>query len=352
MIFEKDLAKLKEQESELKRLEEKSKNNIFEDNKERILALKEKNKLLFSLENYFKYKEISKSISQLELELNTPEIDKNFSDYIKNEIHNLESQKSSLEKKISDDLNPELEILNSNVFVEISSGIGGSEAAIFASDLYRMYLKYFVKKDWKINEINQQKTSSDGYSNLLFEVKGTNVYKTLRYESGIHRVQRIPKTESNGRVHTSTARVHVFPQKDSKDMGIKDEDIRIDTYRSSGAGGQHTNKTDSAIRITHIPTGIVVQSQNERSQHRNKDIAMNFLQLKINEYMLERESSEKNKNKKENILNAERSEKVRTYNYPQNRITDHRASISKNLDKIMGGDMEGFLIEISKKIND
>lgn len=231
-----------------------------------------------------------------------------------------------------------------NTMVEIRAGTGGDEAALFAADLFRMYVRYIENKGWKYSVIDVNMSDIGGYKEMIFSVEGQSVYRTLRYESGTHRVQRIPATESGGRIHTSAATVAVLPEVENiADVDIKTEDLRIDVYRSSGAGGQHVNTTDSAVRITHLPTGIVVQSQEERSQHRNKDKAMKALATKIYDVQLERETSKMASDRKTQIGSGDRSERIRTYNYPQNRITDHRINLTLyHLDRIM----EGALSEV------
>ncbi len=227
-----------------------------------------------------------------------------------------------------------------DAIVEIQGAAGGDEAKIFAGDLYRMYVKYAAKMEWTIEIIDSEESNQGGFAFVSFSVNGTDVYGHLKFESGVHRVQRVPLTESLGRVHTSTATVVVTPQldDDSKEIEVLPSDLRIDTYRASGAGGQHINKTDSAVRITHIPTGTVAQSQDGRSQHDNKDKAMKTLLSKLYDQKLQEEAKEKNEIKSSIVGTGDRSEKIRTYNYPQNRITDHRVGLTlKKLDRVMDG---------------
>ncbi len=233
-----------------------------------------------------------------------------------------------------------------DVVVEIKGAAGGDEANIFAGDLYRMYSSYASKMDWTVEIIDYEESERNAYSFISFEISGIDVYKHMKFESGVHRVQRIPKTETQGRVHTSTATVLVTPISDetNHDVQIPSNELRIDTYRASGAGGQHINKTDSAVRITHIPTGIIVASQQGRSQHDNKDKAMQMLYSKIIEMKLQEERQEQNAIKKTLVGSGDRSEKIRTYNYQQNRVTDHRISFTlKKLDRIMQGDLEEII---------
>lgn len=228
-----------------------------------------------------------------------------------------------------------------DVIMEIQGAAGGDEAKIFAGDLYRTYQKYFSKMEYTTEIIEVSESDAGGYSNIQFYVRGIDVYGHLKFESGVHRVQRIPVTETQGRVHTSTITVSVMPEVEEVDVEINNADLRIDTYRSGGKGGQHANKTDSAVRITHVPTGIVAQSQDGRSQHHNKDIAMQLIRSRIFELKMN-EEMEKSADAKKNLVGSgDRSEKIRTYNYPQNRITDHRIGLTlKKLDRVMEGGLD------------
>ncbi len=230
--------------------------------------------------------------------------------------------------------------------VEIKGAAGGDEANIFAGDLFRMYSKYASKNEWEIEIIDFEETERGGYSFIIFQVNGVNAYKHFKFESGVHRVQRVPQTETQGRVHTSTATVLVTPilEETNKEISIPQNELRIDTYRASGSGGQHINKTDSAVRILHLPTGIVVASQQGRSQHDNKAKAMQMLESKIQDAINRKKQEEENNTKKTLVGSGDRSEKIRTYNYNQNRITDHRVSLTlKKLDRIMQGNLEEII---------
>ena len=228
-----------------------------------------------------------------------------------------------------------------NIIVEIRAGTGGEEAALFAGDLYRMYTRFIENQGWKIRIVDVSPSSIGGYKEIIFTVEGEEVYRTLRYESGVHRVQRVPATEAGGRIHTSAATVAVLPEAEEfDDIEIRPEDLRIDVYRSSGAGGQHVNTTDSAVRITHLPSGIVVQSQEERSQHRNKDIAMRLLRTRLLDEKNQAEVGKYASQRKSMVGTGDRSERIRTYNYPQNRVTDHRINLTLyNLDRIVEGEI-------------
>ena len=230
-----------------------------------------------------------------------------------------------------------------NIIVEIRGAVGGDEANIFAGDLLRMYTKYAEKQGWKIQLIDEA-SSGFGYSYVSFMIKGDSVYSKLKYESGAHRVQRVPKTEASGRIHTSTATVLVMPEAEEIDVKINPNDLKIDTYHSQGAGGQNVNKTESAVRITHIPTGIVVACQTEKAQLQNKEIAMQMIRAKVYAYFNDAEQEKRDAERKLKVGTGERSEKIRTYNYPQNRVTDHRIGFTVNqLDRIMEGELDDVI---------
>lgn len=228
-----------------------------------------------------------------------------------------------------------------NVFLEIRAGTGGDEAAIFSGDLLRMYSRYAESQNWKIEVITERPGEHGGYKEVIVRVEGKNVYEKLKFESGAHRVQRVPETETQGRVHTSACTVAIMPElEEVDDIDINKSDLRVDTFRASGAGGQHVNKTDSAIRLTHIPSGIVVECQDERSQHKNKARAMSLLQAKLLDQAQQAQQQEESDNRRKLVGSGDRSEKIRTYNYPQGRVTDHRIKLTLyNLAEIMAGDL-------------
>jgi len=257
------------------------------------------------------------------------------------ELADAEAKLPEAEKAVKIALLPPDPSDSKNVIMEIRAGTGGDEAAIFVGDLYRMYNRYAENNGLRISVMDVSPSESGGYKEIVFSVEGEMVYKKLKYESGTHRVQRVPATETQGRIHTSAATVAVLAEAEEVDIEIKNEDLRVDTYRSSGSGGQHVNTTDSAIRITHIPTGVVVQCQDERSQHKNRAKAMRVLRSKLYEAQLQQIESEQSETRRSQIGSGDRSEKIRTYNYPQNRLTDHRINLTLyKLDRVMEGDLE------------
>jgi peptide chain release factor 1 len=233
-----------------------------------------------------------------------------------------------------------------DVIFEIRSGTGGDEAALFAGDLYRMYTKYFADQGWEVELLDETPGTMGGYAKLVLDISGENVYGKLKFESGAHRVQRVPETEAKGRVHTSAATVAVLPKMEAEDIDIRKEDIRTDVFRASGAGGQHVNRTESGVRFTHLPTGAVAESTESRSQHKNREIAMGRLVQQIREAQLQKEASALASARRSLVGSGDRSEKIRTYNWPQNRVTDHRLEGDNknfNLDKVVEGDIEPII---------
>lgn len=237
-----------------------------------------------------------------------------------------------------------------SVFLEIRAGTGGQEAALFAADLARMYTLYALKKGWHPSVVDESPTDLGGVREVILHIQGKNAYRHFKFESGVHRVQRVPKTETSGRIHTSTATVAAFPEIEDVEMTLNPADLRIDVYRAGGAGGQHVNKTESAVRITHIPTGIVVSCQDERSQHKNKAKALKVLQARISTFQKEKADTEQSQMRREMVGTGERAEKVRTYNYPQNRVTDHQVGVTLNkLDMVMEGALDDIVDALVKK---
>lgn len=260
------------------------------------------------------------------------------------ELESLEDAKTELEEILKQLLIPKDPEDEKDVIVEIRSGTGGDEASIFAGDLYRMYTKYIETQGWKTELLDVNEGSVGGYNKISFEVFGTDVYGKLKFESGAHRVQRVPKTESQGRVHTSAATVAVLPKWEEEDIDIRKDELRTDTFRASGAGGQHVNKTESGVRFTHLPTGIAAESTDSRSQHKNREIALQRLYTKIKEAQRIKAQTEQKSQRQSLVGSGDRSDKIRTYNYPQNRVTDHRINLTLySLDKIMDGVIDEIL---------
>lgn len=294
-------------------------------------------------EAFHKYKNIVDNIANAKemLKDNDPEM----KEMAKMELETLEDELETLTEDVKFLLIPKDPEDSKNAIMEIRSGTGGDEASIFAGDLYRMYSKYFETQGWKTDVVYVNEGTVGGYSKIALEIEGEDVYGKLKFESGAHRVQRVPKTESQGRVHTSAATVAIMPVFEMEDIDINKADLKVDTFRSSGAGGQHVNKTESGVRFTHLPTGIVAESTDGRSQIKNREIALNRLYQKIREVQETEFNNKVSSTRKSLVGSGDRSDKIRTYNYPQNRVTDHRINLTLySLDKIMEGDI-GEIIE-------
>ena len=262
------------------------------------------------------------------------------------ERHELQEKRTALEEKIRVALLPKDAMDDHNAILEIRAGTGGDEAALFAGDLFRMYERYAAKLGWKTEVVSMSEGAKGGFKEIVAEVSGRGVFAKLKFESGVHRVQRVPDTEASGRIHTSAATVAVLPQVEDVDIDIKDSDLKIDTMRAQGAGGQHVNKTESAIRITHLPTGIVVFVQEERSQHKNKAKALGYLRSKLYEAERSKLDAERATERKLQVGSGDRSERIRTYNFPQGRVTDHRINLTvHNLPKVIEGEALGDVID-------
>lgn len=297
---------------------------------------KEQSSLRDAYDAYQTYKKVLNDLEEAKEMLKDPEL----GEFAHEEVENLTLKKENLEKEIEVLLLPKDPNDGKNVIVEIRGAAGGDEGNIFAGDLFRMYTKYAEKEGWKIEMNEEVPGEAGGYSLVSFMVKGENVYSKLKYESGAHRVQRVPATETQGRVHTSTATVLVMPEAEEVDFELDMNDVRVDITRSSGCGGQGVNTTDSAVRLTHIPTGIVVYSQTERSQIKNKEKAIKILQTRLYDLKMQERERELGQERRSKIGTGDRSEKIRTYNYPQNRVTDHRIGFTINtLDRVMEGDL-------------
>jgi peptide chain release factor 1 len=289
------------------------------------------------------YKELKQSISdsdEILRETDDPEMEA----MAKDELESSKKEIDEVEHQITLLMLPKDPNDDKNIIMEIRGAAGGDEASLFAADLLTMYSKYAEKQGWNFDIIDETDTEVGGYKDVAVMITGTKVYSKLKFENGAHRVQRIPSTESQGRVHTSTATVAVMPEYDEVDIDIDPKDIRTDVYRSSGAGGQHINKTSSAVRMTHLPTGIVVAMQDQRSQQQNRQKAMQILKSRVYDYYESQNQSEYDEQRKSAVGTGDRSERIRTYNYPQNRVTDHRIGLSLNkLDRIMNGDLEEII---------
>ncbi|MDL2263494.1 peptide chain release factor 1 [Synergistaceae bacterium OttesenSCG-928-I11] len=291
------------------------------------------------MDAWTEYKRIVREIDESREMLST-ETDEEMRAMAKDELATLETRRDELEHDIHILLLPKDKDDDKNVVIEVRGGTGGDEAALFAADLYRMYTRYAERERWRVEILDANETGIGGYKEIVFRIEGNGVYSKLKFESGVHRVQRVPVTEAGGRVHTSAATVAVLPEAEDVDVEIRTEDLKIDTYRSGGAGGQHVNMTDSAVRITHLPTGVVVTCQDERSQIKNRAKAMGLLRTKLYDAMLREQQDAMAAERKGQVGSGDRSERIRTYNFPQNRVTDHRIGLTLHkLDQIMEGDL-------------
>lgn len=316
---------------------------VIADQNEYRNLMKEHSELEEIVFKYREYKKVNKDIAEAK-ELLNDKLDKDFREMVEDELKELKAKLEEVKKELKILLLPKDPNDNRSVIVEIRSGAGGEEAALFAADLFRMYSMYAEKRGWKIEILDSNETEIGGFKEVIFSVNAKGAYSRLKFESGVHRVQRVPTTESGGRIHTSTVTVAVLPEVEEVEVEINPNDLEIDTFRASGAGGQHVNKTDSAIRITHKPTGIVVTCQDERSQHKNKEKAMKILRARLYELAREQQNSEVAEARKSQVGTGDRSERIRTYNFPQGRVTDHRIGLTLyKLDEILNGDLDEII---------
>jgi peptide chain release factor 1 len=347
------LVQLESIEEKVKKLEELMADPEVLKDQSKIQSIAKEHKELSEILNlYNEYKKVNRQIEEVKQLLNsTPDDD--LRELAEEELESLKKQREDLEKKIEIALLPKDPNDEKNVILEIRQGAGGDEASLFAAELFRMYQRYAERHGWKTEILSLHPTEKGGIKEVIALIRGKGAYSRLKYESGVHRVQRVPETESSGRIHTSTVTVAVLPEAEEVDIEIKPEELRIETMRAGGAGGQHVNTTDSAVRITHIPTGIVVTCQDERSQLQNKIKAMQILRARLKDYYERLEKEKIAKERKEQVGTGERSEKIRTYNFPQNRVTDHRVNYtSYRINDIMDGDLDEIIDVLIAKENE
>lgn len=316
---------------------------VINDTKRYMEISKEEADLREVVQKYKKYKENKKEIQDNQ-EIISNETDSDLIEMAKEENNELEAEIPKLEEEIKILMLPKDPNDDKDIIMEIRGAAGGDEASLFAGDLLRMYEKYAERQGWQVEMIDSEATEVGGYKRVAIMITGEKVYSKLKYENGAHRVQRIPVTESQGRVHTSTATVAVMPEYEQVDIDLDPKDIRVDVYRSSGAGGQHINKTSSAVRMTHLPTGIVVAMQDQRSQQQNREKAMRILKSRVYDYYESQNRDQYDAERKNAVGTGDRSERIRTYNYPQNRVTDHRIGLTLNkLDRVMNGELDEII---------
>ena len=313
---------------------------------------KEESKLKELIEIVQDYEKLTKEEEDLTI-LKKESDDPEFVEEIESELLGLQKKKEELVKKYEEKTLPEEPFESNNVIMEIRAAAGGEESALFAAELFRMYSNYAISKGWKIDIISSHPTGLGGFKEIIYEVTGSNVYRNLMFESGVHRVQRVPETESSGRVHTSTVTVAVMPEAEEALVEIKPEDLKIETFKAGGHGGQNVQKNETAVRITHIPTGITVSCQDERSQLQNRERALKVLMARLLDIEIKKKNEEEVKKRRSQIGWGERSEKIRTYNFPQNRVTDHRIGLTLyNLTDIMNGELDELISNLRVKYDE
>jgi peptide chain release factor 1 len=320
--------------------------DVINDQKRFQQYAKERSDLSELLDTFRRYKKVCAELAESEqLAL---ERDEEWRQLAKSEAHLLREEKSSLESRLTALLVPRDPRDEKNIILEIRAGTGGEEAAMFAADLFRMYAKYAEKQRWRVEILSENVTGLGGFKEMIALMEGRQVYSRLKYESGVHRVQRVPATESQGRIHTSAVTVAVLPEAEEVEIAIDTNDLKIDVFRASGPGGQHVNKTDSAVRITHLPTGLVVSCQDEKSQFKNKAKALKILRARLLDRAVQAQQSEISQERKSQVGSGDRSERIRTYNYPQGRVTDHRIGVTvHNLENVLEGDLDALIDQLS-----
>ncbi len=328
------------EERYLKLEEELASPDLYSDPAEAAKLLKEQKNLTPIIESYREYKTAKQTLED-SISMMEGEVDADFREMLQEEYQGAKADITRLEEEIKILLLPKDVNDDKNVIVEIRGGAGGDEAALFANSLYRMYTMYAEARRWNVEVLSSNETELGGFKEISFEISGEGAYSRLKFESGVHRVQRVPETESQGRVHTSTVTVAVLPEAEEVELEINTADLQVDTFRASGAGGQHVNKTESAIRITHVPTGVVVECQDERSQHKNRDKAMKILRTRLYDSMMAEQNAQIAAERKSQVGSGDRSERIRTYNYPESRISDHRIKLTLyKLESFLNGDLD------------
>ena len=315
--------------------------NVINDTKQYAAYMKEYKNLTPIVEKYKEYRKYDTQLKDAEEMLSDSSLDREMKELAQADYDEAKEMLPQISEELKIMLLPKDPNDDKNVIIEIRGGAGGEEAALFANSLYRMYTMYAEMKHWKIEVLNANETELGGFKEISFSVEGEGAYSRLKYESGVHRVQRVPETESQGRVHTSTVTVAVLVEADEVELEIAPTDLKIDVFRASGAGGQHINKTESAVRITHLPTGVVVECQDERSQHKNKDKAMKILRSRLYEAMLQEQNDKIASERRSQVGTGNRSERIRTYNFPESRLTDHRIGLTiYRLEYILNGNLD------------